>query len=262
MDALRVLRDQRYGWDRFDALLAQTPWLFAGSSTLLAMTVVESQCACVARHVQREAHMANRQSAAVEDFRSTGRLLGSVTTEREARALISEAQPQLLVCTDQLEQGNGLSLVRWVKCAQLAVKTLVVVHKPNAFKVAAAWASQTDALIADPLAGEGNLLLAISAILKGERFIDPKLGVYLQERGLDWDPQLTKRELVVMAAVAEGLGDREIAARIGLGYDNLKYVLKGVYSKLGVSNRVQASILLERMGVLGGLGVVSLGIGV
>ena len=73
----------------------------------------------------------------------------------------------------------------------------------------------------------------------------------MQERGLDWDPQLTKRELVVMAAVAEGLGDREIAARIGLGYDNLKYVLKGVYSKLGVSNRVQASILLERMGVLG-----------
>lgn len=49
MDALRVLRDQRYGWDRFDALMAATPWLFAGSSTLLAMAMVQSQCACVAR---------------------------------------------------------------------------------------------------------------------------------------------------------------------------------------------------------------------
>lgn len=53
-----------------------------------------------------------------------------------------------------------------------------------------------------------------------------------------------------MTAVAEGLGDREIAARIGLAYDTLKYVLKGVYSKLGVGNRVQASMLLERMGVI------------
>lgn len=108
---------------------------------------------------------------------------------------------------------------------------------------------EPDALIADPLAGEGNLLQALSAILKGERFFDPKLGDYLQERGLDWDPQLTKRELLVMQAVAEGLSDRQVAARIGLVYDTLKYVLKGVYSKLGVGNRVQASILLERMGV-------------
>lgn len=250
MDALRVLRDQRYGWQSFDALLAQTPWLFAGSSTLLALAVVQSQCACVARYLQREARVADLQSTRIKNFRSTGRLLGSVTTEREAKALIRETQPQFLVCTDQLEQGNGLSLVRWLKSAQLAVKTVVVVHKPNAFKVAAAWASQTDALIADPLAGEGNLLQALSAILKGERFFDPVLGDYLQERGLDWDPQLTKRELLVMQAVAEGLGDREIAARIGLAYDTLKYVLKGVYSKLGVGNRVQASMLLERMGVI------------
>lgn len=241
MDALKVLLAQRYGWDRFDALMAETPWLFAGSSTLLAMAIVEAQRAIVMRHRQRQP---------ADALPPTGQLLGSVTSEREARTLIRDAKPQLLICTDQLEQGNGLSLVRWLKGVQPAVKTAVVVHEPNAFKVAAAWASQTDALIADPLAGEGNLLLALSTILKGKRFVDPKLGPYLEERGLDWDPQLSQREILVMAAVAEGLGDREIAARIGLAYDTLKYVLKGVYSKLGVANRVQASILLERMGVL------------
>lgn len=253
MDALRVLRDQRYGWDRFDALMAETPWLFAGSSTLLAMAMVQSQCACVARHRQRQSQSQHAFPAAAPWAQSpTGQMLGSVTSEREARALITahQRQLQLLVCTDQLEQGHGLALVRWLKQTRLAVKTVIVVHEPNGFKVAAAWASQTDALIADPLAGDGNLLLALSTILMGERFLDPKLGSYLEERGLDWDPQLSARELAVMQAVAEGLSDRQVAARIGLAYDTLKYVLKGVYSKLGVGNRVQASILLERMGVL------------
>lgn len=37
---------------------------------------------------------------------------------------------------------------------------------------------------------------------------------------------------------------------MGMPFDTLKYVLKGIYCKLGVANRVQASILLERMGVL------------
>jgi DNA-binding NarL/FixJ family response regulator len=249
-----VLRGQRYGWDRFDALLAETPWLFAGSSMLLSMAIVEAQRTIVARHVQRQqappSQEARFRSTLSESLPPTGRLLGSVTSEREARALITEAQPQLLICTDQLEQGSWVSLVRWLKRGKLATKTAVVVCQPNGFKVAAAWQSQTDALIADPLAGEGNNLLGLATILKGERFFDPKLNTYLQERGLDWDPQLSARELAVMAAVAEGLGDRQIAARMGLAYDTLKYVLKGIYNKLGVSNRVQASILLERVGVL------------
>jgi DNA-binding NarL/FixJ family response regulator len=258
MDALRVLKAQRYGWDRFDALLAETPWLFAGSSTLLAMAIVEAQRSFVLRHRQRQPLPPSAAikfgSLPADALLTTGRMLGSVTSEREARALIKDAKPQLLICTDQLEQGNGLSLVRWLKRLQPSVKAAVVVHEPNAFKVAAAWASQTDALIADPLAGEGNLLLALSTILMGERFLDPKLGSYLEERGLDWDPQLSARELAVMQAVAEGLSDRQVAARLGLAYDTLKYVLKGVYSKLGVDNRVQASILLERMGTLKALG--------
>lgn len=249
MDALRVLASQRYGWDRFDALMAQTPWLFAGSSTLLAMAMAQSQSACVARHRRRQLQR-GASPAAEENPSPTGRMLASVTSEREARDLITAHPLQLLVCTDQLAEGNGLALVRWLKRVRPAVKSVIVLHEPNAFKVATAWASQTDGLIGDPLAGEGNLLLALTTLFRGERFLDPRLATYLKERGLDWDPQLSRREQQVMTLVAEGLGDRAIAERMDMPYDTLKYVLKGVYGKLGAANRVQAAILLERMGVL------------
>lgn len=206
MDALRVMQAQRYGWERFDALLAETPWLFAGSSTLLAMAVVAAQRTFVARHLQRQPSSSSQGSTSSSPLAGplspAGRLLGSVTSEREARALIRDFQPQLLICTDELAEGNGLALVRWLKHARSEVKSVILVHKPNGFKVSAAWASQTDGLIADPLAGEGNLLLALTTVLRGERFFDPKLAVYLNEHGLDWDPQLSSREHQVMTLVA------------------------------------------------------------
>jgi DNA-binding NarL/FixJ family response regulator len=56
---------------------------------------------------------------------------------------------------------------------------------------------------------------------------------------------LTKRERQVAKAVAEGLSNREIAARLNISERTVKARLTGVFQKLDVRDRVQLALLLR-----------------
>lgn len=54
---------------------------------------------------------------------------------------------------------------------------------------------------------------------------------------------LTTREKEIIAEVSKGLYDREIANKICISTETVKKHVKNIYKKLGVRNRVEASIL-------------------
>ena len=51
---------------------------------------------------------------------------------------------------------------------------------------------------------------------------------------------LTARELEVLVLVADGLRNREIAARLGISEHTVKFHLAAVFGKLGASSRTEA----------------------
>jgi DNA-binding CsgD family transcriptional regulator len=51
---------------------------------------------------------------------------------------------------------------------------------------------------------------------------------------------LTAREHEVLALVADGLRNREIATRLGISSHTVKFHLAAVFGKLGVSSRTEA----------------------
>ncbi len=56
----------------------------------------------------------------------------------------------------------------------------------------------------------------------------------------DWRRILTERELGVLGYVAEGLTNKQIAARLWLSEQTIKFHVRNVYRKLGVSSRTEA----------------------
>jgi two-component system nitrate/nitrite response regulator NarP len=55
--------------------------------------------------------------------------------------------------------------------------------------------------------------------------------------------ELTARERELLTALANGWTNLQIAARIGISHNTVKYHLKNLYDKLGVNNRAMAVAL-------------------
>lgn len=68
---------------------------------------------------------------------------------------------------------------------------------------------------------------------------------YIDIEMLNYDPlgMLTTRERELLAALANGWTNLQIAARTGITRNTVKYHLKNLYDKLGVSNRAMAVAL-------------------
>jgi LuxR family maltose regulon positive regulatory protein len=61
---------------------------------------------------------------------------------------------------------------------------------------------------------------------------------------------LTERELSVISYVAQGLINSEIAEKLHISVHTVKAHLEAIYDKLGVKNRVQATIKAVVLGII------------
>lgn len=84
------------------------------------------------------------------------------------------------------------------------------------------------------------LVDTIAAVARGRMSLP-----YLDLQTLTTDPlgELTARERELLTALANGWTNLQIASRIGISRNTVKYHLKNLYDKLGVSNRAMAVAL-------------------
>ena len=62
--------------------------------------------------------------------------------------------------------------------------------------------------------------------------------------------ELTPREVEVLRMMAEGLGNKEIAARLGISDHTVKFHISSILAKIGASTRTEAVTLGIRMGLI------------
>lgn len=84
------------------------------------------------------------------------------------------------------------------------------------------------------------LVESIAAVARGRMSMP-----YIDLQALTTDPfaELTSRERELLTALANGWTNLQIASRIGISRNTVKYHLKNLYDKLGVSNRAMAVAL-------------------
>jgi len=84
------------------------------------------------------------------------------------------------------------------------------------------------------------LVESIAAVARGRMSLP-----FIDLQALTTDPfaELTSRERELLTALANGWTNLQIASRIGISRNTVKYHLKNLYDKLGVSNRAMAVAL-------------------
>ncbi len=109
-------------------------------------------------------------------------------------------------------------------------------------------------------ADEQTLLGAIRSVAAGEGTLDQRLtrrvlAEFATRRSPsptqpDLPAPLTERELEVLALLAEGLSNAEIAERLFIEPTTVKYHLGGILTKTGARDRLQAVVWAYRTGVV------------
>ncbi|TYQ27737.1 response regulator transcription factor [Pseudanabaena sp. UWO311] len=93
-----------------------------------------------------------------------------------------------------------------------------------------------------------EIIRAIKTVYEGKKYIPPEVGEKLSER-LN-RPQLSNRELDVLKLVAQGKTNQQIATELYISESTVKYHINGVLSKLGVSDRTQATLVAIKRGIV------------
>lgn len=177
-------------------------------------------------------------------------LAGSCTTEAEGMELFLANRPSLVICTQLLEEGSGLQLVKKIKQLGQDVQTLLFLQHNNIPLLQEALKSHSDGIVLESEMGSGHVVEALKVVASGGMYLEPLIGQQLAGSEISKNPCLSARELEVMQQVVCGLNDREIGEKLFLANGTVKYHLKSVYSKLGAHNRTRAAISLVLMGLV------------
>jgi two-component system nitrate/nitrite response regulator NarP len=94
------------------------------------------------------------------------------------------------------------------------------------------------------------LLDCLQAVEAGRRWIDPDLTERAAGVGKDGGATvLTPRERKLVALVAQGMRNREIAAELGITEGTVKVYLHSIFDKMGVASRTELAIKAAEEGL-------------
>jgi hypothetical protein len=175
-----------------------------------------------------------------------------VTTEAEALEGLERTRPGLLILTPNLEQGDGLTLAEQARSVVPDIRTIVICDRDHD-DLMAAGRSSVDAVVCEQecFAADEQLRSMIITISLGRRYRSPAVMASMQGEDQGWRhaaPSLTDRELELIALWVEGLGDREVAERLGVSYATVRSYGRTVRRKLGVASRGQVVLKALSLG--------------
>lgn len=129
----------------------------------------------------------------------------------------------------------------------------VVVLSDDESRVAEALAAGARGAL--PRHTDGALLLAaLEAVAQGLVVIDPafapRIAPARSEMADALGEELTHRELEVLQLLAEGIPNKQIAQRLGISDNTVKFHITTIFSKLGAHSRTEAVIRAARQGLI------------
>ena len=184
-------------------------------------------------------------------------VVGAATTEDEGFDLVLRSRPSLLICTEDLESGYGMNLLRRVKAELPDCQLLIVLVRETQAVVKEAMESYADAVIFKSSLGSGNgdFIQALQTLSEGGVYFPEeirRLGAG-QDRKQDLPPlieELTERELEVVSGVARGLTNNAIGNCLGISVETVKTHVVNAKGKLGASDRTQMAVMALIYGLI------------
>jgi two-component system response regulator DevR len=165
-----------------------------------------------------------------------------------AAAAIVASGATVAILDGRLPDGSGIDVCRDVKSADPGIRCLILTSFDDDEAVLAAVLAGADGYLLKEVRAT-SLVDAIRSVAAGAKLLDPAVTERVLDRvrapGAHDSPLglLTPRETEILALIAEGMSNREIAGALFLAEKTVKNNVSGILSKLGMQRRTQAAVL-------------------
>ncbi len=186
-------------------------------------------------------------------------VVGEAANGVDAEIGIVATEPDVVLMDISMPNGGGLAAIAAVKRVRPKSRLLVLtVHDELGYIRAAVEAGAVGYVVKNAV--DTELLAAIRAVAQGRTFMDTSIDLRLSQRPsepkLSDRPlgrgvaQLSAREREVMARVAEGYTNSQIAGELGLSVKSIETYRSRVMEKLGLTTRAALVRFALECGVL------------
>ena len=196
----------------------------------------------------------------VLEAREDMRVIGEADDGIQAVALAGHARPDVILMDIRMPNMDGVEATRHLVAAGNPARILILTtYDADEYVFDALRAGASGFLLKDIRPVE--LVEAVRVIARGEALLAPTVTRRLLDRfahtlpaaGAVADPalaSLTERETEVLALLATGLSNLELAERLFLTEATVKTHVSSILRKLGLRDRVQAVVLAYQAGLV------------
>ena len=189
-------------------------------------------------------------------------VVGTAADGQEALELARRLDPDIVLMDLRMPRCDGIEATRRLAAARVRARVVVLTtYADDASVLAALRAGARGYLTKD--AGADEIRMALEAVARGEAALDPAVQHHVVAAVAGGDdpaaPQepalpdgLTPREAEVLALIARGLTNREIAADLVVSEATVKSHVNHLFAKAGVRDRAQAVAYAFRHGLAEG----------
>lgn len=172
-------------------------------------------------------------------------IIGLVSTGEDAINMARASRPDVVLMDIIMPGMNGIEASRWIKEEDNTIKVIIVTMEISKDYVSAAIKSGVDGYLPKDI-GKEILLDAIRTVHSGVRYFNDAIKKLIFEDFYTVEKlksprktlsnQLTKREMEVLALVASGKSNREIAETLSISVKTVETHKTHILIKLGLNN--------------------------
>jgi DNA-binding NarL/FixJ family response regulator len=183
-------------------------------------------------------------------------LVGEATTGEEAITLAASLQPDVIIMDIQMPGANGIEATRQIVHASPHIGILIVTMFEDDHSVFSAMRAGARGYVLKG-ASHAETLRAIQAVGSGEAIFSPAIAVRLMDFFANMRPvmspqvfpELSEREREILALIAQGHTNAEIAERLVLSPKTVRNHVTNILSKLQVADRTEAILRAREAGL-------------
>jgi len=161
----------------------------------------------------------------------------------EAVNILHSFNPDIAILDLRLGKEDGLEIVVQAKKEGVSTKFLILTSSSKKEDFIRAQKIGVDGFILKEAFAE-DIIYAIHVLARGKKFYDPEItqSISSEEEELR---ELTPRERDVLLELGKGLSNIQIANRLYISENTVKKHIGSIFSKLGISHRVEAVLYVN-----------------